>query len=163
MRNMLIRLAAGAVGGAAATLLIGKGMALSSKLPERFRPPSPSRHPCELIVEQGEKLTGPLSKKMHSRAVQGMHWAYGLSWPLGLAALSDAIGLRSPGKRVAAGAILGALVWLIGYEGWLPAAGLVAPAHRVGLAKNATNLASHVAYGAVASLPLAFAAPRFEA
>ena len=35
--------------------------------------------------------------------------------------------------------------------------------HRVPLAKNASGLASHVAYGAIASLPLAFASPRIEA
>ena len=61
------------------------------------------------------------------------------------------------------GAALGAVVWMVGYEGWLPAAGLTSPAHRVPLAKNATGLASHVAYGALASVPLAIAAPLIEA
>jgi hypothetical protein len=162
MRNLLIRLAAGAVGGAAATLLLTKSLPLSGKLPMRFRPLQPKRDPGDFIVSQGEKIIGPLSQKMHRRAVQGMPWLYGVTWPLGLAALAGVLRLRSPGKRVAAGAALGALVWLIGFEGWLPATGLLPPAHRVPLAKNASGLASHVAYGTIASLPLAFAATRFE-
>lgn len=163
MRNMLIRLAAGAVGGAVATLIIGKGMQLSSKLPERFQPASPKEDPGHFLISQGERLVGPLSQKMHSRAVQAMPYVYGLSWPLGLAALARVLGLHTPGRRIAAGAALGALVWLIGFEGWLPLVGLLPPAHRTPLAKNATNLASHVAYGTVASLPLALSAARFEA
>jgi hypothetical protein len=162
MRNMLIRLAAGAVGGAAATLLVNRGMKMSGKLPMKMRPLSPRRDPGDFMVSQAEKVVGPLSQKMHRRAVQGMPWLYGLSWPLGLAALSGVLGLRSPGRRVVAGVALGALVWLIGYEGWLPATGLLPPAHRTPLAQNATNLASHVAYGAVASLPLALIASRLE-
>jgi hypothetical protein len=163
MRNMLIRLAAGAVGGAVATLLMQKSMPLAGKLPEKIRPHMPNRDPGDFMVSQGEKVIGTLSPKLHSGVAHGLHWAYGISWPLGLAALSELLGLRSPGKTVAAGAILGALVWLVGYEGWLPAVGLTEPAHRVPLAKNGSGLASHVAYGAVASLPLAFVAPRFEA
>ena len=163
MRNMLIRLAAGAVGGAAATLLMTKSMPLAKKLPEKLRPQMPHRDPGDFMVSQGEKLVGPLSQKVHSGAAQGLHWAYGMSWPLGLAALAGVLRLDTPGKRVAAGAILGVVCWLAGYEGWLPAAKLVPPAHRVPLAKNASGLASHVAYGTIAALPLAFAAPRFEA
>ena len=163
MRNMLIRLAAGAVGGAVATLLMTKSMPLAKKLPEKLRPQMPHRDPGDFMVSQGEKVVGPLSPKVHSGAAQGLHWAYGMFWPLGLAALSEVLGLDTPGKRVAGGAVLGALCWFVGYEGWLPAAKLAPPAHRVPLAKNASGLASHVAYGTIASLPLAFAAPRFEA
>jgi uncharacterized membrane protein YagU involved in acid resistance len=163
MRNMLIKLAAGTVGGAVATLLMQKSMPLSKKLPAKLQPPMPNRDPGDFMVKQGEKIVGPLSPKVHSGAAHGLHWAYGIFWPLSLAALSGVFGLRTTGKTVAAGAALGAICWLVGYEGWLPAAGLVPPAHRVPLAKNASGFASHVAYGALASLPLAFVAPRFEA
>jgi len=163
MRNLLIKLAAGAVGGAVATLLMQKAMPLSQKLPEKLQPQLPNRDPGDFMVAQGEKIVGPFSPKVHSGAAHGLHWAYGVSWPLGLAALSGPFGLRSIGKTVAAGALLGAIVWVVGYEGWLPAVGLAPPAHRVPLAKNASGLASHVAYGALASLPLAVAARRLEA
>ena len=163
MRNMLIRLAAGAVGGAVATMLMQKSMPLARKLPERLRPPMPKQDPGQFMVEQAKKVVGPLSPKVHRGAVHGLQLAYGISWPIGLAALSGALGLRSVGKTIAAGAALGAIVWLVGYEGWLPAVGLAPPAHRVPLAKNVSGLMSHVAYGALASVPLAIAARRIEA
>ena len=163
MRNLLIKLAAGAVGGLAATLFLTKATPLSRRLPARFRPSFPKKDPGDFLVRKGERLIGALSPKMHSRAVQGMPWAYGLSWPLGLAALSGALRLRSAPRTLAAGALLGALVWVIGYEGWLPALGLAQPAHRLPLAKNAAGFVSHVAYGAIAAAPLAIAAPRLEA
>ncbi len=163
MRNTLIKLAAGLVGGAVGTLLMTRSMPLAKKLPDKLQPPMPSRDPGHVLVEQGERIVGPLSQKMHSRAAQGLQWAYGMSWPLGLAALSGVLRLRSPGRTLAAGAFLGAIVWVVGYEGWLPAIGLTPPAHRVPLGKNASGLASHVAYGTIASLPLAIAAPFVEA
>ncbi|HEX6835565.1 MAG TPA: hypothetical protein VF334_03275 [Polyangia bacterium] len=160
MRNTLIKLVAGAVGGAVGTLLMLQSMPLADKLPEKLKPPMPEKDPGDLLVEKGERIVGPLSPKMHSRAVQGLRWCYGLVWPLGLAALADLLGLRSAKKTIAAGAVLGAVVWIIGYEGWLPALGVVPPAHRVPLGKNASSLASHVAYGTIAAVPLAVAAPR---
>lgn len=163
MRKTLIKLAAGLVGGAVGTLLMTRTMKLAPRLPERLKPPMPRRDPGEVMVEKGERIVGPLSQEMHTRAAQGLQWAYGMTAPLGLAALSGVLGLRSPGRTLAAGALVGALVWLIGYEGWLPAIGLTPPAHRVPLSKNASGLAAHVAYGAIASLPLAIAAPLVEA
>lgn len=160
MRNMLVKLAAGALGGAVGTLLMLKSMPLAGKLPEKLKPPMPEKDPGDLLVEKGERIVGPLSPKMHTAAVQGLRWSYGLVWPLGLAALADLLGLDSAKKTIAAGAALGVLVWLVGYEGWLPALGVVPPAHRVPLGKNASSFASHVAYGTIAALPLAVAAPR---
>jgi hypothetical protein len=163
MRNTLIKIAAGAVGGAIATYLMRKSMPLSGKLPRRFQPLAPKKDPGEFLVSQGERLIGRLSPKLHMRAVQGMPWAYGLSWPLGLAALSGVLGLRSAGKTIAAGALLGAIVWAAGYGGWMPATGLLPWIHRVPIRKHAPSLVSHLAYGTVAALPLAIAASRAEA
>lgn len=163
MRNLLIRLAAGAVGGIGATYLLTKAMPLAKRLPASLQPVAPNEDPGHFMVKQAERVTGPLSPKLHSRAAQSLHMAYGITWPLGLAALSGVLGLRSAPRIVAAGAVLGLVCWLVGYEGWLPAAGLAPPAHRVPLAKNATALVSHVAYGTLASLPLALAGPRLEA
>ena len=92
---------------------------------------------------------------MHSRAAHGLQWAYGLTGPLGLGALSRAAALDGIGKTIAAGALMGAIAWAAGYVGWLPATGLTPPVHRVPFAKNASGLVSHVAYGAMAALPLA--------
>ena len=114
MRKLLIRIAAGAVGGAVATLFMTRSARLAGRLPERAKPPMPSRDPGDFMVELGEQFVGPPLQKMHSRDAHGLRWAYGISWPLGLA-------------------------------------------------KNASGLASHVAYGALASAPLAIAAPLIEA
>jgi uncharacterized membrane protein YagU involved in acid resistance len=162
MRNTLIKLAAGAVGGVIGTYLMQKSLPLSGKLPARFQPPQPKQDPGHFMVSQGERIVGALSPKMHSGAVQTMPWLYGLTWPLALAALANVIGLRSAGKTIAAGAALGAIVWAVGYAGWMPATGLIPPVHRVPLRKHAPSFASHVAYGTIASLPLAIAADRLE-
>ena len=89
--------------------------------------------------------------------------AYGIAGPLLLGAISGLLRLRTAPRIFGAGAILGAIVWAIGSEGGLPRVGLTPPAHKVPLAKNATNLASHVAYGTLAALPLAIAGRRYEA
>jgi hypothetical protein len=162
MRNLLIKLAAGAVGGAIATLAMKQSFPLQGRLPKRLQPIMPKKDPGDFLLGRAEKRFGKLSPKLHSGAVQGMPWAYGLVWPLGLAALSRLLRLRSASRTIAAGAALGALVWVIGYEGWLPAFGLTPPAHRVGIGKNATGIMTHVAYGTLASLPLAAAAHRLH-
>lgn len=163
MRGTLIRLAAATVGGVMATWLMREGMKHAGRLPERVRPPMPREDPGEFMVRQGERIVGALRQDVHSRAVHGLHWAYGLSGPIALGALSGVLGLRSTAKLLGAGALVGALVWAAGYLGWLPAAGLMPPVHRMPPAKTASSLASHVAYGTLASLPLALAAPRLPA
>src|SRR5579884_2861236 len=135
MRKTMLKLAAGAVGSLVATWLMQKSMPLSKKLPEKLQPPMPNQDPGEFMVDQGEKIVGPVSPKLHSTAAHGLHWAYGLVWPVGLAALADALDLDSTKKTIAAGAILGALVWAVGYVGWLPATGLTPPVHRIPAAK----------------------------
>lgn len=160
MRDTLLKLAAGAVGGVVGTLFMMKASEHAGKLPESMRPPAPNEDPGEFMVRQGERVVGPLRQKVHTRAAHSLHWLYGLTWPLVLAGAADAVGLRSTGKLIAAGALVGAAVWAVGYVGWMPAAGLVPPVHRVPLARSASGLASHVAYGTVAALPLALTAPR---
>src|SRR2546430_8546241 len=121
MRDKLIRMAAAAVGGAVATLLMQKAMAMSDKMPAKMRPPMPKQDPGDFMVQQAERVVGTLSPKMHSTAAHGLHWAYGMTWPLLLGALSGTLGLDSVGKTVAAGAAVGAVCWLAGHAGWLPA------------------------------------------
>ncbi|MDQ0147756.1 DUF6789 family protein [Pseudarthrobacter niigatensis] len=48
-----------------------------------------------------------------------------------------------------AGLAYGALVWVAGYEGWLPAMGILPPAHRDKTGRAVTMLAAHLLYGAV--------------
>lgn len=160
MRKTLLKLAAGAVGGVIGTMFMQKAMQHAGKLPETMQPPMPREDPGHFMVKQGERVVGPLGQKAHTRAVKGMHWAYGVAWPIGMALVADALDIESTGKLLAAGVLLGCVMWAVGYAGWLPAAGLVEPPTKVPLAKSASGVASHVAYGAIAALPLALTAPR---
>ncbi|MDB4966461.1 MAG: hypothetical protein JWN44_2150 [Myxococcales bacterium] len=163
MRDKLIRMAAAAVGGVVATYVMRRAMGMSGKMPAQMRPPAPTQDPGHFMVKQAEKLVGRFSPKMHSGAAKSLHWVYGLTGPLVLGALATTLDLRSVRKTLLAGAVMGAINWAAGFAGWLPATGLTPPPHRVPLGKSASGLATHVAYGALASLPLALVAPRFTA
>lgn len=159
MRQTVLKLAAAAVGGAVATYFMQRGMKMSGKLPRRYRPPR-QRDPAEFLVRQAERVVGRLPRARHQQAAQSLHWIYGVSWPVGLALLSSALGTRSAARTMLAGSALGALVWAVGYGGWLPAAGLVKPVHKVPKTQQASALMSHLAWGTLASVPLALASPR---
>ncbi len=163
MKKTMLHLGAGLVGGLAGTLLMRQLMKAAPKLPERMRPPMPSSDPGEVMVHKTENVVGALPPALRKAAVQGLQFGYGAIGPLALAALWSAIGPRSTGKTVAAGAALGAVVWAAGYIGWLPAMNLIQPVHKVPISKTASGLLGHLAYGALASLPLAIAGPRIGA
>lgn len=46
------------------------------------------------------------------------------------------------------GTAYGLVIWLVGYEGWLPAMGILPPSHRDRRGRAATMLAAHLVYGA---------------
>ncbi|MDQ0769419.1 hypothetical protein QF031_002168 [Pseudarthrobacter defluvii] len=50
---------------------------------------------------------------------------------------------------VGTGLAYGAVVWAAGYEGWLPAMGILPPAHRDKPGRAVTVLVAHLLYGAV--------------
>jgi uncharacterized membrane protein YagU involved in acid resistance len=56
---------------------------------------------------------------------------------------------------MAAGVAMGAIVWVVGFLGWMPAAGIMPPIHRQPVAATAQNLLGHAVYGAVSALPVA--------
>jgi hypothetical protein len=155
MNRHLIQAAEGALGAAAGTFLMQKGMGLVGKLPERFQPHPMKGDPAEYVVARAERLAGrTLSPDQRESAKQKTHWVYGIGWGLLLGLLAPKIDLRSPGRALAAGAALGAGVWTVGYAGWLPAAGLVDPIHRQSPKRSLAPLASHVLFGVVAALPI---------
>jgi len=141
--------------------LMQKSLPLAGRVPRRFRTPMPRRDPGDFMVKLAEGWMGRrLPKNMHTGAAQGLQWAYGLTGPLALAGLGRALKLRSPGRTLAAGAAMGALVWAAGYLGWLPASGLTKPVQKMRAASFTSSLLSHLAYGALAALPLAVTARR---
>jgi hypothetical protein len=155
-RQSLWELAAGLAGGFLGTALMQATMKRANKVPPSLRPPMPSEDPGEYMVSLGERLVHrPLPGRAHRAIAGNLGWAYGVFWPLGLAALARRLRLRSPGRALAAGAALGVLVWGVGALGWLPAAGLTPPIHRQKVGATISNLLGHVAYGTVAAIPLA--------
>lgn len=56
---------------------------------------------------------------------------------------------RRKQSTAAVGLAYGVFVWVVGYEGWLPAMGILPPAHRDKTGRALTMLAAHLLYGAV--------------
>jgi hypothetical protein len=148
--------AEGVIGGAIGTLLVKETMALGRRLPEKLKPPAVSRDPGDFLLSRFEALRGrPLPWNVHDRIASGLGWAYGIGWG-GLLGLAVA-GLRTKTvpRTLLAGAGMGAVVWAVGYVGWLPSTGLTPPIHRQGASHVAVSLASHVLYGVAAAVPIA--------
>jgi len=72
-----------------------------------------------------------------------LHFGYGAA---GGSAYSMA---ARPAKRgPLTGSLFGLAVWAAGYEGWVPALGVLPPAHRDRRARAVTILLAHLVYGA---------------
>jgi hypothetical protein len=156
MQRDLVHAAEGLLGGFAGTLLMNEAMKLAPRLPESLRPPSPTRHPGEYIVSRIERAFGrTLPERVHRTLVERSAWPYGLVGPTAFAvAVPRLVRLRTPTHAVVAGAALGLGVWAVGYLGWLPAAGLIAPIQRQRPTRVLSGVLSHAAYGIAAMMPV---------
>ena len=153
--GFVVHAAEGALGGALGTLLIKQTKALGRRIPEPWKPASPSRDPADLVVTRVERARGrPFSIRTHDRFAGGLKWAYGITWGGLLGAAMTGLHVRSPRQTVLTGAAMGALVWAVGYAGWLPRTGLTSPITRQGTRRVLTSLAIHVAFGVAASAPI---------
>ena len=153
--GFVVHTAEGALGGVLGTLLIKQTMALGRKMPEKLKPPVPSRDPAEMILSRLEGMRGrPLPWRTHDRVATGLRWAYNIGWGSLLGLAVSGLHVKRPRDTVLAGAGLGALVWAVEYVAYLPGTGLVRPVHKQGAGRVLTSLATHVAYGVAASLPI---------
>jgi hypothetical protein len=159
----LIDMAAGLAGGLLGTALM-QGLAKAGrKLPSSFQARFKG-DPAEFIVSRGEKLTHhPLSSSTRDKIKPALPFAYGLTGPLVLGALAPRIGRGSVGRILAAGAIMGATVWAVGYLGWMPLGGVIEPIHRQPVPATAQALVGHALYGLVAAAPVALTERFIEA
>lgn len=154
-RQLIGSVLGGSVGGAIGTAFIQKSLALSERLPDAVQPPPLEGDPGEYMVERVEERRGrPFGESVHRGAARSLHWLYGIGWGALLGALAPRIGMSSLGRTLAAGAVLGAGVWAVGYAGWLPRTGLAAPLREQGAGHSAGNLAAHVGYGILAAVPI---------
>jgi hypothetical protein len=158
MRNGFVsHTAGGAIGGAVGTLFLMQTLKQASEmLPEEVKPAIVQSDAGEFIVSKLEQLSGlPLSRTMHVGLTGALHWAYGIGWGslLGLAT-AKRHSVRSVPAAFIFGGSLGALVWAVGYSGWLPAAKLKPVVRGPGSGYVLASLLGHIAYGVVSAVPL---------
>lgn len=127
------RLVIGGIAGFVATMAMTAAMRrLYGGLPAKERYPLPPRE----IVDQA--IAPPKAAAPDLTLVA--HFAYGAGCGALLAALNP-----RPGR--AGGALAGGAIWLTSYMGWIPAFGILEPATRHPLRRNAAMLAAHLSWG----------------
>jgi hypothetical protein len=104
------------------------------------------RQPAQLIVDA---LVPQQPEQRKNMLASVAHFGYGVS-----AAVAYAVAVPRAGWGLLSGTAYGALVWLGGYEGWLPAMGILPPAHRDGRNRVGTMVAAHLVFGAALGLVL---------
>lgn len=131
--NLIRRGGAGAGSGVAATT------AMSAVLAAAEVTGFVDRQPPRSIVE---KLLPDLSDSATNFTAGLAHVAYGASAGV---VYSSLVPLRWQNRGT--GVAYGAAIWALGYEGWLPALGILPPAHRDRPGRALAVLAAHLIYG----------------
>jgi hypothetical protein len=126
-----IEFARGAGAGVLATIVMSAGFLAAQ------RAGTIGRLPPRLIVDHVAPALPPHFSRI---AAAIAHLGYG-------AAAGTAYAL-APRKGIASGVAYGVVVWACGYELWVPAAGVLPPAHRDDRARALTIFAAHLLYGA---------------
>jgi uncharacterized membrane protein YagU involved in acid resistance len=129
----------GAVAGFCATMAMTAAIRrMDDTLPSRERYPLPPREITERV------LSGRSNSELPALTVL-THFGFG--------ALAGALYALLPG-RWASGALYGIFVWTISYFGWVPAFGILKPAHRHPMRRNLLMVIAHVVWGAGLSVGL---------
>ena len=145
------RVLLGALAGLAATAPMTLAMKLMhEQLPRGERYPLPPRQVTEGLAEKAG-LGEHLDEEEREAATWVSHFAYGAACGALYGALS---GGRLEEHPALAGAGFGAAVWVGSYLGWLPAAGILAPATEHPPRRNALMIAAHLVWGATAGVAL---------
>ncbi|WMT92768.1 hypothetical protein [Pelagibacterium sp. H642] len=111
---------------------------LHEKLPPKQSYPLPPR-------EITDRMIPSASQEIKSAATLLGHFGYG--------ALAGALYACLPGKRMPA-VIYGPLVWTASYFGWIPAAGILEPAHQHPARRNGLMILAHAVWGLALGLGL---------
>ena len=137
-------MAVGAIGGLGATLLMSAVM-----LAARRAGVSPQLPPDRIAEEGIEQVKDAPATEDEEAVVASLgHFAFGA----GAGALYG--GMTAPVARLpmpvamAAGLAFGTAVWLVSYQGWVPALGILPPASRDHPGRVATMVVAHWVFGA---------------
>lgn len=145
------RILLGAVAGLVATAPMTLAMKLMhEQLPREERYPLPPRQVTEGMAEKAG-VNEQLDEEGREAATWASHFAYGAACGALYGALS---GERADGRPALAGVGFGVAVWAASYLGWLPAAGIIAPATDHPARRNALMIAAHVVWGATTGVAL---------
>jgi uncharacterized membrane protein YagU involved in acid resistance len=127
------RLLIGGIAGFVATMAMTAAMRrLHGRLPAKERYPMPPREIADSIFDPPARAAPDLTL--------ALHFVYGA----GCGALLAAAG---PNVGRAGGAMAGGAVWLTSYMGWIPALGVLEPATRHPVRRNAAMIAAHLVWG----------------
>jgi hypothetical protein len=144
MPTLARNLAFGAGAGAAATAVMSALMlgARSARLTPQLPP--------ALIAEEGiEEVTQRPAREVPEAVIASIaHFAFGAAAGAVFAGATSLAPRLSAGANVGGGVAFGSLVWLVSYQGWVPALGIMPPASRDDPGRVATMLVAHWVYGA---------------
>ena len=137
------RAVAGALGGAAGTLVLSGLREALSRLGLVFE-----TAPMQ-VVDRAEELglVGDLSPRSRRTLTAFAHLAYGVGIGTALGLLRREIG-GAASQEAAVGSALGLLAWGAGWASWLPLTGVHAPPWRQRTPKVLLPVVDHAAYGA---------------
>jgi hypothetical protein len=117
---------------------------MHERLPREEQYPLPPREIAEEVAEK-VGVNEHLGEEERRAATWASHFAYGAA----CGALYGALSGEGADERPAlAGVGFGLAVWAGSYLGWLPAAGILAPATKHPARRNALMIAAHVVWGA---------------
>ncbi|MGQ0607629.1 MAG: DUF6789 family protein [Chloroflexota bacterium] len=139
---------AGAIGGLTATLLMSIVMLGARRLGVTDQLP-----PDRMAERAIESATDRTSTRGEERIVASfLHLAFGTVAGAVFGALTASL-RRAPGKVAAGmGVIYATGIWVISYQGWVPAMRILPPASRDDRGRVATMLLAHWVYGTVLGL-----------
>jgi uncharacterized membrane protein YagU involved in acid resistance len=127
------RLAIGGIAGFVATMAMTAAMRrLHKRLPAKERYPLPPREIVDATLDPPAAAAPDLTLVAH--------FAYGAGCGALLAAANPRLGKVG-------GALAGGGIWLASYMGWIPAFGVLEPATRQPLRRNAAMLGAHFVWG----------------
>jgi uncharacterized protein DUF6789 len=144
--RVLKSLLAGAVAGGIATV------AMSAVMLGAKRAGISGELPPEKIARRAIEAVGDERPSAHEEqaAAAVAHIGFGAAAGALFALLTtwNPTARRSPAARVFAGALYATGIWLVSYQGWVPALGIMPAASRDRRGRVATMLAAHWVYGA---------------
>jgi len=133
----------GAAAGTGATLGMSVIMLASRRMGMRAELP-----PVRIVEKSVEMVRHRPAHPGEKQTVATIvHFGFGAAVGALYGAVS--VGVRSTPLSTALGILCGSGVWLVSYQGWIPALGIMPPASRDQPGRVGTMLIAHVVYGAL--------------